>query len=356
MIRTALVGVGNCSSSLIQAIHVSRKEPDAIGVAYPLFGGYEIGDIEVVVAFDVDRRKVGKDLAHAIFAEPNCATQFSDVPFTGVMVTPGPQADGVSPALDALVRTGPVNEATVSSVTAELKRRQAHVVVLYLPVGATEASRLYAMAALEAGCALVNCTPAPLAADAHWAQEFTNRGLPLLGDDVKSQFGSTALHRALVGLIVRRGGSVESSYQLNAGGNADFLNMRQPEIASHKRHTKRASLKEFGLDPGALSVGPSDYIAHLGDRKVGYINIVGHGIMGARFSVEVKLEVEDSPNSAGVVVDAIRAARVALDRGLGGPIGEPSAALFKNPPDHLSDDDALAALDRWAASENGSSA
>lgn len=356
MIRTALVGVGNCSSSLVQAVHVSRQDPKAGGVAYPLFGGYQVGDIEVVAAFDVDRRKVGKDLAQAIIAEPNCATRFSDVPFAGVTVAPGPQADGVSPALAALVRTGPVDEATVSSVAAELKRCRAEVVVIYLPVGAHEASRLYATAALEAGCALVNCTPAPLATDPLCAQEFTSRGLPLLGDDVKSQFGSTALHRALVGLIVRRGGGIDSSYQLNAGGNTDFLNMRQPEIASHKRHTKRASLDEFGLDPDALSVGPSDYIAHLGDRKVGYINIVGHGIMGARFSVEVKLEVEDSPNSAGVVVDAIRAARVALDRGLAGPISEPSAALFKNPPDHLSDDDAFDALDRWAASVNGTSA
>jgi myo-inositol-1-phosphate synthase len=353
MIRTALVGVGNCSSSLVQAIHFSPKDPDAGGVAYPLFGGYQIGDIEVVAAFDVDRRKVGKDLAHAIFAAPNCATRFGDVPFTGVTVAPGPLADGVSPTLEALVRTGPVGDANVSDVAAELKRCRAQVVVIYLPVGATEAARLYATATLVAGCALVNCTPAPLAADAHWAKEFTNRGLPLLGDDVKSQFGSTALHRALVGLIVRRGGSIESSYQLNVGGNTDFLNMRQPEIASHKRHTKRVSLKEFGLDPDALSVGPSDYVAHLGDRKVGYINIVGHGIMGAKFSVEVKLEVEDSPNAAGVVVDAIRAARVALDRGLAGPIGEPSAALFKNPPDHLPDDDAFAALDRWAGSTNG---
>lgn len=356
MIRTALVGVGNCSSSLVQAIQVSRKDPKAGGVAYPLFGGYQVGDIEVVAAFDVDRRKVGRDLAQAIFAEPNCATRFSDVPLTGVAVAPGPRADGVSPALAALVETDLADEATVSSVAAELKRCQAQVVVIYLPVGAHEASRLYATAALEAGCALVNCTPAPLATDAVWAQEFTERGLPLLGDDVKSQFGSTALHRALIGLIVRRGGGIASSYQLNAGGNSDFLNMRQPQIASHKRHTKRASLDEFDLDPDAFSVGPSDYIAHLGDRKVGYINIVGHGIMGARFTVEVKLEVEDSPNSAGVVIDAIRAARVALDRGLAGPIDEPSAALFKNPPDHLPDEDAFAALDRWAASANGFSA
>ena len=355
MIRTALVGVGNCSSSLVQAIHCTPKDPDAGGVAHPLFGGYQIGDIEVVAAFDVDSRKVGEDLAHAIFAVPNCATRFSDVPFTGVTVAPGPLADGVSPMLEALVRTGPVDEANVASVAAELKRCHAQVVVIYLPVGASEAARLYATAALEAGCALVNCTPAPLATDAHCAQEFTNRGLPLLGDDLKSQFGSTALHRALVGLIVRRGGSVDSSYQLNVGGNTDFLNMRQPEIASHKRHTKHVSLQEFGIDPDALSVGPSDYVAHLGDHKVGYINIAGQGIMGAKFSVEVKLEVEDSPNAAGVVVDAIRAARVALDRGLAGPIGEPSAALFKNPPDHLSDDDAFAALERWAVSTNGTS-
>jgi myo-inositol-1-phosphate synthase len=356
VIRTALVGVGSCASSLVQAIHLSRKDPNASGVAYPLFGGYQIGDIEVVAAFDVDCRKVGKDLAHAIFAEPNCAARFSDVPFTGVTVAPGPLADGVSPALEALVCTDPADEGTASAVAAELKRCQAQIVVIYLPVGATEAARLYATAALEAGCALVNCTPAPLATDAHWAKEFTSHGLPLLGDDVKSQFGSTALHRALVGLIMRRGGSIDSSYQLNVGGNADFLNMRQPEIASHKRRTKRASLNGFGLDPDALSVGPSDYVAHLGDRKVGYINIVGHGIMGATFSVEVKLEVEDSPNSAGVVVDAVRAARVAFDRGLAGPIGEPSAALFKNPPDQLPDDEAFAALDRWAALSNDTAA
>ena len=353
MIRTALVGIGNCSSSLVQAIHISSKDPDACGLAYPLFGGYQVGDIEIVAAFDVDRRKIGKDLSHAIFAEPNCATRFGDVPFTGVTVAPGPSADGVGPTLEAFGCAGASSEADVSSIAAELKRCRAHVVVIFLPVGANDAACLYAMAALEAGCALVNCTPAPLATNTHCAQEFTDHGLPLLGDDVKSQFGSTALHRALVGLILRRGGSIENSYQLNVGGNADFLNMRQPEIASHKRHTKRASLEEFGLDPDALSVGPSDYVAHLGDRKVGYINIVGHGIMGARFSVEVKLEVEDSPNAAGVVVDAVRAARVALDRGQAGPIREPSAALFKNPPDHLSDDDAFAALGRWACSTNG---
>ncbi|MEV4539009.1 inositol-3-phosphate synthase [Asanoa sp. NPDC049518] len=350
MIRTALVGVGSCASSLVQAVHLSREHSDASGVAHPLFGGYRIGEIEIVAAFDVDRRKVGKDLAHAIFAEPNCATRFSDVPFAGVTVAPGPLADGVSPGLGALVQPGPADEATPADVAAELKRSAAEVLVVYLPVGATQASRLYAVAALESGCALINCTPAPLATDPHWAHEFADRGLPLLGDDIKSQFGSTALHRALVSLITRRGGSIDSSYQLNAGGNADFANMLQPDIASHKRHTKHAALDEFGLGADALSVGPSGYIAHLGDRKVGYINIVGRGLMGAPFSIEVKLEVEDSPNSAGVVVDAVRAARVALDRGVAGPIDEASAALFKNPSSHLPDDAAFAALDRWAAS------
>ena len=349
MIRAALVGVGSCASSLVQAIHLSRENPDTTGVAHPVFGGHLITDISVVAAFDVDRRKIGQDLADAIFAEPNRATWFTDVPPTGVVVTAGPLADGVSRALESVVHVDAAHDATTADVVAELKRCDAEVVVLYLPVGATEAAGLYAAAALEGGCALVNCTPAPLATDPHWAQQFAEHGLPLLGDDVKSQFGSTAFHRALLGLIRQRGGSVESSYQLNAGGNTDFLNMRQPEVAVHKRRTKRASLTDFDLDPDALSVGPSDYIPHLQDRKVGYINIVGRGLMGARFSIEMKLEVEDSPNSAGVVVDAVRAARVALDRGLAGPIGEPSAALFKNPPEPLSDVEALAALDRWAA-------
>ena len=352
MIRTALVGVGNCSSSLVQAIHLSRHTLRSDGIAYPVFGNYRVGDIDVVAAYDVDSRKVGKDLAEAIFADPNCATKFTDVPSTGVKVAPGPRADGVSAAVEQLEGFDPVDDVPLARVVDELTRCRVEVLVIYLPVGAHEASRLYAAAAIEAKCALVNCTPAPLASDAEWAREFSNHGLPLLGDDVRSQFGSTAFHRSLIGLILRRGGSIDESYQLNAGGNTDFLNMRQPSVAAHKRHTKRTSLEEFGLDPDKLSVGPSDYISHLGDHKVAYINIVGRGMMGARISVELKLEVEDSPNSAGVVVDAIRAARIALDRRRSGPIAEPCAALFKNPPDPLPDTDAFAALDLWAAPIN----
>ena len=350
MIRAALVGVGSCASSLVQAIHLSPREPGHHRRRPPGFRRHRITDISVAAAFDVDRRKIGQDLADAIFAEPNRATWFTDVPPTGVVVTAGPLADGVSRALESMVHVDATHDATTADVVAEgssgATRRSWSSTCPSAPPRLPGGMRRRRW---TAGCALVNCTPAPLATDPQWAEQFAEHGLPLLGDDVKSQFGSTAFHRALLGLIRQRGGSVESSYQLNAGGNTDFLNMRQPDVAVHKRRTKRASLTDFDIDPDALSVGPSDYIAHLQDRKVGYINIVGRGLMGARFSIEMKLEVEDSPNSAGVVVDAVRAARVALDRGLAGPIGEPSAALFKNPPEPLSDVEALAALDRWAA-------
>jgi myo-inositol-1-phosphate synthase len=334
-IKVAIVGVGNCASALAQGIeHYRDAAPDdePPGLMSVVLGGYHVRDIEIVAAFDVDRRKVGRDLADAMLAPPNNTLSFAQVPRRGVVVARGPTLDGLGVYLKDVVAEAP--EAPVD-VTRALRASGAQVMVIYLPVGAEVAAAWYAERALEAGCAVVNCIPVFLASDPRWAERFAARGLPIVGDDVKSQVGATILHRVLAHLLAERGVRLERTYQLNFGGNTDFLNMLERERLQSKKISKtRAVTAEIGHDLPAdrVHVGPSDHVAWLADRKWCHIRLEATGFGGAPTSIDLKLEVWDSPNSAGVVVDAVRCVRLALDRGVGGPLEGPSAWLMKSPP------------------------
>lgn len=353
-VRLAIIGVGNCASSLVQAVTVSRRPDRLDGVTHPLVGPYAVGDIQVVAAFDVDERKVGTDLADAIGRPPNCTTQYAAVPPTGVRVRSGPLADGVGRQTAELVRTGPASRsATFDEVRAALVDAGVEVVICYLPVGATEATAGYAGAALAAGAAFVNCNPESVATDPQWQRRFRERGVPLLGDDIKSQLGATTLHRMLIDLCASRGAVVERTYQLNVGGNTDFLNMRDPARASSKRASKTGALSSRLSAEAEYGAGPSDYIHFLADRKVAHISIEGRSMLGMPFSIEAKLSVEDSPNSAGVAVDAVRAAKVAADRGIAGPVTAVCPFLFKAPPETCGDDEAIGRMRVFAADADG---
>lgn len=349
MIKIAIVGIGNCSSSLIQTINAAKTNTLKHGVSHPKIGGYGIQDIKVVCAFDIDQRKIGKDLSEAIFSPPNCTTKYTEVEVSNVIVKPGILLDGVSDhMLDSFQIAETSKTISLNDITNELKKSGAEVVVNYLPVGANEASLAYATAALNANCGFINCTPAPLAVNADLQSKFKEKGLPILGDDVKSQVGSTAIHRALLDLLSKKGIKITNSYQLNIGGNTDFKNMRNPARGINKKITKEASLNDL-LDADAeMGVGPSDYVPHLKDNKVGYINIAGVGLLGMPFSLELKLTVEDSPNSAGVVINAIRSAKVALDRNLSGAIHSVCPYLFKNPPERIGEKEIFSEFDMFA--------
>jgi myo-inositol-1-phosphate synthase len=351
-IRTALVGIGNCASSLVQAVAADRAGSLHQGLTHPLLGSYRVADIEIVAAFDVDSRKIGRPLDKAILAEPNCTTIYHYVPPSNVTVLPGPTLDGVSEHMaDVIHVAAAARVTTVDDITKALREADAHVVVLYLPVGSQQAAEAYAQAALVARCALVNCTPAQLTNEPTWSTRFRDAGLPILGDDIKSQIGSTTLHRALIAVLAARGATITQTYQLNIGGNTDFRNMKQPARGAQKKATKEIALRCLGDGaPSVLSVGPSDFVPHLNDHKHAFINLQGHAFMGMQFSIEVTLKVEDSPNSAGVVVDALRAARIALDRRLAGPIHDVCPFLFKNAPRQLDEHGAAAALQRFAKS------
>jgi myo-inositol-1-phosphate synthase len=331
MLDVAIVGVGNCASSLIQSLELARRGELRFVSQIPLRGGAGVDSIRIVAAFDVDRHKVGRDLADAIFAEPNCTTAYVHPPPTGVQVAPGPLADGLEGPLENLVRPSPECEAaTAASVAGALHASGAKVVVLYLPTGAQRAAELYAEAALVSGCCLVNCTPAELACSPEWRRRFRSANLPLIGDDMKSHLGSTTVHQALLALMKERGIVPENTYQLNIGGNTDFLNMRDPRRSRPKRQSKARALAEFLNDDGALGIGPSDFVPFLRDRKVGYIRIEAQGFMGMPVSLEVRLSVEDSPNAAPVALDAIRLA-AALRAGHDIDEAACCARLFKRP-------------------------
>jgi myo-inositol-1-phosphate synthase len=341
--------VGNCASSLVQAVSGGAG---SIGVPRPLFGGYEVSDITFVAAFDVDARKVGLDLSKAIVSPPNCTSTYVEVPVTGVSVECGPLSDGIGPLTRDLI---PVADAaagrTFQDVAATLRAVEADVLICYLPVGSAEATAGYASAALDAEVAFVNCNPEKVATDPGWQRKFTEAGVPLLGDDIKSQLGATTLHRMLIDLCTSRGAVIDRTYQLNVGGNTDFLNMRDPGRASAKRASKMSAL-EARLDGDTqFGAGPSDYIGLLADRKVAYITLEGRSILGMPFSIEAKLEVEDSPNSAGIAIDAIRAAKAAAERGIGGPVNDACAYLFKIPPVPASDQDAEQLINAFAGAQ-----
>jgi myo-inositol-1-phosphate synthase len=342
-VRVAIVGVGNCASSLVQGVHFYRDaSPDepVPGLMHVDLGGYHVRDIRFVAAFDVAAGKVGRDLAEAILAPPNNTQIFAVPPPTEAMVRRGPTLDGLGRYLQGVVAE---SEEELCDVAHVLRQAGAQVLVSYLPVGAEQATRFSAGQALAAGCAFVNCMPAFIASDPDWRERFAGRGLPVIGDDIKSQVGATILHRALVGLFRDRGVRLDRTYQLNVGGNTDFLNMLERERLDSKKLSKtRAVTSQIGapLPDSRVHVGPSDHVAWLDDRKWAYIRLEGTTFGDVPIACEVKLEVWDSPNSAGVVIDAVRCAKLALDRGIGGALDGPSAWFMKSPPRQLPDEEA----------------
>ncbi len=360
MIKTAIVGIGNCASSLVQGLWYCKGADAPVSLPFPTLGGYAVTDIEVVAAYDIDARKVGRDLSEAIFAPPNCTYVFHrDVPHCGVTVERGPTLDGLAPHMQAQPAQSRFSESTAPALTeAEVVRQLVaagcEVMINFLPVGAQEATEFYAGCALAAGVAFVNAIPVFLASDPVWAARFQARGLPLLGDDFKAQMGATVLHRALVNLFDLRGVVLDRTYQLNVGGNTDFLNMMDPARLTQKRQSKTESVQTAAghrMADDDIRVGPSDYVPWLNDQKIGYLRLEGRLFGGAPVNLEVRLSVEDSPNAAAMALSAIRCARIALDRGLAGAIWEASAFLFKHPPRQVNDPEAYDLLRRFAGDE-----
>jgi len=340
-IRAAIVGVGNCASALVQGVEYYKNVTEEVkvpGLMHVNFGGYHIRDIRFVAAFDVNEQKIGKDLGEAIFVEPNSCSKFANVPKLGVKVLPGPILDGVAPHMRKSFKS--YREARMKSVNVldALREAETHMVVNFLPVGSYEATRHYAQAAIDAGCAFVNCIPEFMASDTAWGERFREKGLPVAGDDIKSQLGATILHRNLVKLCVDRGVEVEETYQLNLGGNTDFENMTVEERLKTKRISKTEAVTSLIPYKVPTRIGPSDYVPFLGDKKICYIFIKGRKFGDQPVTVKAKLEVEDSPNSAGVVIDVIRAVKLALDRKIGGPLTSISSYAFKHPPVQVADD------------------
>jgi len=340
-VRVAIIGVGNCASSLVQGVQYYRdaKDTDRVpGLMHVNLGGYHIRDIEFTAAFDVVETKVGKDLSEAIFAYPNNTFKFSDVPFLNVPVYRGMTHDGLGKYLSQVVKKAPGPTADIVGI---LKQTKTDVVVSYLPVGSEMATKWYVEQVLEAGCGFVNAIPVFIASSEYWAKRFTERKLPIIGDDIKSQVGATILHRVLTSLFVDRGVQLDHTYQLNFGGNTDFLNMLERERLESKKISKTGavtSMLPYSLPEDAVHVGPSDYVPWLTDRKWCHIRMEGRAFGDVPLNLELKLEVWDSPNSAGVVIDAVRCAKLALDRGLSGPLIDPASYFMKSPPVQYTDD------------------
>ena len=351
-IRIAVVGVGNCVSALLQGIHYYDGQDagtEATGLMSPEMGGYGPSDILVATAYDIDRRKVDLDVSQAVFQPPNCTTVFNpDLPLTGATVKMGAVLDGVAAHMrehDPRRSFDPASrpDATHEEVICDLRRSRAEVLVNFLPVGAEEATAFYVRCALEAGVGVVNGIPVFIASDPEWAGRFAARGLPLIGDDVKSQMGATIVHRTLTDLFRRRGVALERTYQLNTGGNTDFLNMLDRSRLISKKRSKTEAVQSVAarrLDAADIHIGPSDYVPWQRDNKVGFIRMEGKIFGNVPMHLEMRLSVEDSPNSAGVVIDAIRCARLAMDRGQGGVLEGPSAYFCKHPPRQYTDDEA----------------
>jgi myo-inositol-1-phosphate synthase len=342
-VRIGIIGVGNCANSLVQGLSYYREavsnEP-VPGLMNANLGGYHVRDIELSAAFDVSAEKVGKDLADAIWAAPNNTHRFADVAPTGVTVQRGHTLDGIGQYLRDDIELSDEEEADVTSILA---RSHTDVVVSYLPVGSQKATEWYAERALEAGCGFVNCIPVFIASNPHWRARFESAGLPIVGDDIKSQVGATIVHRILANLFRERGVRLDRTYQLNVGGNADFKNMLERERLKSKKISKtQAVTSQFDvpLEADNVHVGPSDHVPWLTDRKVAFIRLEGTAFGGVPLSAELRLEVWDSPNSAGVVIDAVRCAKLAMDRGIGGALIGPSSYFMKSPPRQFTDDEA----------------
>ncbi|MGD0231239.1 MAG: inositol-3-phosphate synthase [Syntrophorhabdales bacterium] len=352
-IRIAVVGVGNCCSSLVQGINHYRKtgEEETTGLMHWDIGGYRPQDIEVVAAFDVDKRKVGRDVSEAIFEKPNCTTVFcNDIARTGATVKMGRVLDGCAqhmgeyPAQYTFL-VSDEREPEKKDVVAVLRETGARILVNYLPVGSEQAARFYVECALEAGCALVNNIPVFIASDPRWVARFEEKSLPLIGDDIKSQLGATIIHRTLVDLFKKRGVKLERTYQINTGGNTDFLNMLNRDRLLSKKTSKTEAVQSMAaerLEEMNIHVGPSDYVPWQKDNKVCFIRLEGKLFGGIPLSIELRLSVEDSPNSAGIVIDAIRCCELALDRGMSGVLHAPAAFFMKHPPVQLTDAEAYA--------------
>ncbi len=350
-IKIAVAGVGNCFSSLFQGIHYYKNKTaeDAIGLMHWDLGGYTPGDIEVVAAFDIDSRKVGRDVSEAIFAPPNCTTVFCpDIPKTGVEVRMGKVLDGISPHMadypdsQTFVKAD-ASEPSQEEVVEALRESGAEILVNYLPVGSEKAVRFYARCALDAGIGYINNMPVFIASDEKWASEFKERNVPIIGDDIKSQLGATITHRVLASLFKRRGVKLERTYQLNTGGNTDFLNMLNRHRLSSKKKSKTEAVQAMlpqPLPPEDIHIGPSDYVPWQKDNKIAFIRMEGKLFGDVPMNLELRLSVEDSPNSAGVAIDSIRCCKLALDRGIGGVLYSPSAYFMKHPPRQMTDDQA----------------
>jgi myo-inositol-1-phosphate synthase len=351
-VRVAIVGVGNCASSLIQGVEYYRNaDPNdrVPGLMHVKFGDYHVSDVQFVAAFDVDAKKVGSDLADAIGASENNTIKICDVPPTGVVVQRGPTHDGLGRYYRETIEE---SDAEPVDVVAALREARVDVVVSYLPVGSEEADKFYAQAAIDAGCAFVNALPVFIASDPVWAKKFEDAGLPIVGDDIKSQVGATIVHRMLAKLFEDRGVELLRTYQLNFGGNMDFMNMLERERLMSKKISKTQSVTSqipHEMDKGTVHIGPSDHVPWLDDRKWAYIRLEGRSFGDVPLSAELKLEVWDSPNSAGIIIDAIRAAKIALDRKIGGPILSASSYLMKSPPVQYHDHAARQAVEDFIA-------
>ncbi len=349
-LKVAIAGVGNCANSLVQGVtfYADADETQVVpGLMHTRFGGYAIGDISFVAAFDVDAAKVGLDLADAIWASQNNTLRFTEVPTSGVLVQRGPTLDGLGEYYRELVEESAL---PVVDVAQALRDSGSEVLVCYLPVGSEEGAKFYAQAALDAGVAFVNALPVFIASDPVWAQKFTDAGLPIVGDDIKSQLGATITHRVLARLFEERGLVLDRTYQLNVGGNMDFKNMLERRRLESKKISKTQSVTsniDAQLNSRDVHIGPSDHIPWLDDRKLAFVRLEGHGFGNAPTSLEYKLEVWDSPNSAGVVIDAIRAAKIALDAGLGGPVESASAYFMKSPANQYPDPVARELLEQF---------
>ncbi|WP_017800147.1 inositol-3-phosphate synthase [Erwinia toletana] len=355
-IRVAIVGVGNCASSLVQGVEYYKNAPDdqpVPGLMHVRFGKYHVSDIKFVMAFDVDAAKVGLDLSAAIYASENNTIKFSPVPSTGVTVLRGPTLDGLGYYYRQLIQE---SDAPPVDVVTSLKNANVQVLINYLPVGSADAARFYAQAAIDAGVAFINAIPVFIASRPEWAKKFTDAGIPIIGDDIKSQIGATITHRELVKLFEKRGVVLDRTYQLNVGGNMDFKNMLERDRLELKKISKTQAVTSNTsaiLSARNLHIGPSDHVPWLDDRKLAFIRLEGRNFGDAPVSLECKLEVWDSPNSAGVIIDAVRAAKIGLDRGLRGPLVAPSSYFMKSPAEQFPDDIAHENVEAFIRGETG---
>ncbi len=352
-IKIAIVGVGNCASSLVQGLTYYKKVKDykkVVGLMHTLLGGYRISDIEVVAAFDVNKTKVGYDVADAIYAHPNNTYVFAKVKKTGVIVSNAKVLDGIGYYLKDIVK---ISKEKTEDPVRILKEKGAEILINYLPVGSQKATEYWAKVCLDAKIAMINCIPVFIASNKEWAKKFKDKNIPIIGDDIKSQVGATVLHRTLVNLFLDRGMPIDRTYQLNVGGNTDFKNMLErsrlesKKISKTRSVTSQLQLRDLYIEPDNIHIGPSDYVPWLKDNKVAFIRIESRHFGDVPAEVEVRLSVEDSPNSAGVVIDAIRCCKLALNHNVGGPLFEPSSYFMKSPPKQFTDTDAKKNLEEF---------